>query len=139
MSDSMREWGANARLNPTTHQSPEKWAGTPLTDVLRATIANLETENAALKARITELESRQITEHGTVEFGGVTWRFYRSDERENDRGHWATNELEPFGVFIWARNNGFYINADEYGAVNFSSVFAAMQAAIEYAKGDSNA
>jgi len=71
-----------------------------------------------------------------VEFGGVTWQFYRNDECENDRGHWATYELEPFGVFIWPRNNGFYINADEYGTVKFSSVFDAMQAAIDYAKGE---
>jgi len=132
----MREWGANARLNPTTHQSPEKWAGTPLTDALRATIANLQAENAALKAENAELKARQITAHGTVEYGGVTWRFYRSDERENDRGHWSTDQLQPLGVFIWARNDGFYINADEYGPVKFSSVFDAMQAAIDYAEGE---
>jgi len=101
-----------------------------------AEIPRLEAENTALKAEIANLKSRQITAHGTVEFGGVTWQFYRSDERENDRGHWATNELQPLGVFIWARNDGFYINADEYGPVKFLSVFDAMQAAIDYAEGE---
>jgi hypothetical protein len=96
-------------------------------------IAALKAENAALKADITNLKSQQITEHGTVEFGGVTWQLKELVARDQGISVREIRNLIAASKF-WK----YTVVPDEgelkYG--NADTLFDAMTAAIEYAKGE---
>jgi hypothetical protein len=96
-------------------------------------LAQLQAENAALKARITELESRQITEHGTVEFGGVPWQIKELAAKDGVIAIHRIRNVTPL-----KRRWGYMVipDAGEINSDGADTLFAAMQAAIDYAEGE---